>query len=253
MALIRSSRVARSIARARSRAEYSRVGREPEAAPRAGRPRPASSVTSLPAAAAGRHRAPAPGWAGAERGEQQAEEQQQEQHGPLSGRPLSGRGRLPAPRPDRHRPACPARDPVPARRGGTMGRAEPPAAPSTPICWPGLTIINAFFENSTRTLLSFEIAGKRLGADVVNMHAAQSSVKKGETLIDTAMTLNAMRADAIVIRHGSRGGAADRGQGRLPGAQCRRRPARTPHAGAARCADHPPCAGRGRGGEDLPG
>ncbi len=69
----------------------------------------------------------------------------------------------------------------------------------------GLTIINAFFENSTRTLLSFEIAGKRLGADVVNMHAAQSSTKKGETLIDTAMTLNAMRADAIVIRHGSSG------------------------------------------------
>ena len=72
----------------------------------------------------------------------------------------------------------------------------------------GLTIINAFFENSTRTLLSFEIAGKRLGADVVNMHAAQSSVKKGETLIDTAMTLNAMRADAIVIRHGSSGAVA---------------------------------------------
>ncbi len=69
----------------------------------------------------------------------------------------------------------------------------------------GLTIINAFFENSTRTLLSFEIAGKRLGADVVNMHAAQSSVKKGETLIDTAITLNAMRPDAIVIRHGSSG------------------------------------------------
>ena len=69
----------------------------------------------------------------------------------------------------------------------------------------GLTIINAFFEASTRTLLSFEIAGKRLGADVVNMHAAQSSVKKGETLIDTAVTLNAMRADAIVIRHHSSG------------------------------------------------
>ncbi|MAC12069.1 MULTISPECIES: aspartate carbamoyltransferase catalytic subunit [Novosphingopyxis] len=69
----------------------------------------------------------------------------------------------------------------------------------------GLTLINAFFENSTRTLLSFEIAGKRLGADVVNMHAAQSSVKKGETLIDTAVTLNAMRADAIVIRHASSG------------------------------------------------
>ena len=69
----------------------------------------------------------------------------------------------------------------------------------------GLTQINAFFEASTRTLLSFEIAGKRLGADVVNMHAATSSVKKGETLIDTAVTLNAMRADVIVIRHGSSG------------------------------------------------
>jgi aspartate carbamoyltransferase catalytic subunit len=72
----------------------------------------------------------------------------------------------------------------------------------------GLTVINAFFENSTRTLLSFEIAGKRLGADVVNMHAAQSSVKKGETLIDTAITLNSMRPDAIVIRHGSSGATA---------------------------------------------
>ncbi|MBS0253892.1 MAG: aspartate carbamoyltransferase catalytic subunit, partial [Proteobacteria bacterium] len=69
----------------------------------------------------------------------------------------------------------------------------------------GLTIINAFFENSTRTLLSFEIAGKRLGADVVNMHAAQSSVKKGETLIDTAITLNAMRPDIIVVRHAQAG------------------------------------------------
>jgi aspartate carbamoyltransferase catalytic subunit len=69
----------------------------------------------------------------------------------------------------------------------------------------GLTQINAFFENSTRTLLSFEIAGKRLGADVVNMLVAQSSVKKGETLIDTAITLNAMRADVLVIRHEASG------------------------------------------------
>ena len=69
----------------------------------------------------------------------------------------------------------------------------------------GLTIINAFFENSTRTLLSFEIAGKRLGADVVNMTVGASSVKKGETLLDTALTLNAMHPDAIVIRHASAG------------------------------------------------
>ena len=69
----------------------------------------------------------------------------------------------------------------------------------------GLTQINAFFENSTRTLLSFEIAGKRLGADVVNMGVGQSSVKKGETLLDTALTLNAMHPDVIVIRHGESG------------------------------------------------
>ena len=69
----------------------------------------------------------------------------------------------------------------------------------------GLTLVNAFFENSTRTLLSFEIAGKRLGADVVNMSVAQSSVNKGETLIDTALTLNAMHPDTIVIRHDQSG------------------------------------------------
>ncbi len=74
----------------------------------------------------------------------------------------------------------------------------------------GLTQINAFFENSTRTLLSFEIAGKRLGADVVNMAVGQSSVKKGETLLDTALTLNAMHPDVIVIRHEA-SGAVDAG------------------------------------------
>src|SRR5690349_22642805 len=56
----------------------------------------------------------------------------------------------------------------------------------------GLTQINAFFENSTRTLFSFEIAGKRLGAQISNFHPAASSVRKGESLIDTALTLNAM-------------------------------------------------------------
>ncbi len=68
------------------------------------------------------------------------------------------------------------------------------------------TVVNLFFENSTRTMSSFEIAAKRLGADVVNMPVAHSSVKKGETLIDTAVTLNAMRPDALVIRHASSGG-----------------------------------------------
>mgnify|MGYP000847639786 FL=1 len=69
----------------------------------------------------------------------------------------------------------------------------------------GLTQINMFFENSTRTQASFELAGKRLGADVMNMGMAQSSVKKGETLIDTALTLNAMHPDLLVVRHPSSG------------------------------------------------
>ncbi len=65
----------------------------------------------------------------------------------------------------------------------------------------GRTLINLFFETSTRTQSSFELAGKRLGADVMNMSVQTSSIKKGETLIDTAMTLNAMRPDIIVVRH----------------------------------------------------
>ena len=69
----------------------------------------------------------------------------------------------------------------------------------------GRTLINLFFEASTRTQSSFELAGKRLGADVMNMNVATSSVQKGETLIDTAMTLNAMHPDIIVVRHHAAG------------------------------------------------
>ncbi|MGB0497155.1 MAG: aspartate carbamoyltransferase catalytic subunit [Rubricella sp.] len=72
----------------------------------------------------------------------------------------------------------------------------------------GLTQINMFFENSTRTQASFEIAGKRLGADVMNLAVQASSVKKGETLIDTAMTLNAMHPDLLVVRHPHSGAVA---------------------------------------------
>ena len=72
----------------------------------------------------------------------------------------------------------------------------------------GRTQINLFFEASTRTQASFEIAGKRLGADVMNMAVANSSVKKGETLIDTAVTLNAMRPDILIVRH-HQSGAVD--------------------------------------------
>lgn len=69
----------------------------------------------------------------------------------------------------------------------------------------GKTIINLFFEASTRTRTSFEIAGKRLSADVVNVSLSSSSVSKGETLIDTAKTLDAMAADCVVIRHSASG------------------------------------------------
>ena len=71
----------------------------------------------------------------------------------------------------------------------------------------GRTVINLFFENSTRTRTSFELAGKRLGADVINMTVAASSVAKGETLIDTATTLNAMHVDVLVVRHADSGAA----------------------------------------------
>ncbi len=71
----------------------------------------------------------------------------------------------------------------------------------------GKTQINIFFENSTRTQASFELAGKRLGADVMNLGVDKSSVGKGETLIDTALTLNAMQPDILVIRHPSSGAA----------------------------------------------
>ena len=72
----------------------------------------------------------------------------------------------------------------------------------------GRTIINLFFENSTRTRTSFELAGKRLGGDVINMSVSTSSIKKGETLIDTAMTLNAMHPDVLVVRHPDSGAVA---------------------------------------------
>ncbi len=69
----------------------------------------------------------------------------------------------------------------------------------------GRTLINLFFEDSTRTRTSFELAGKRLGADVINMGVSSSSVNKGETLLDTATTLNAMHCDLLVVRHDQSG------------------------------------------------
>ena len=69
----------------------------------------------------------------------------------------------------------------------------------------GRTQVNLFFEASTRTQSSFEIGGKRLGADVINMAASTSALSKGETVLDTAMTINAMRPDFLVVRHPSSG------------------------------------------------
>src|SRR3990170_1948236 len=69
----------------------------------------------------------------------------------------------------------------------------------------GRTVVNLFFEDSTRTRISFEAAAKRLSADVINFSATGSSVSKGESLKDTALTLEAMGADAVVVRHGSSG------------------------------------------------
>ena len=71
----------------------------------------------------------------------------------------------------------------------------------------GKTVVNAFFENSTRTRISFEFAEKRMGADTVNISTTGSSVQKGETLVDTARNLEAMRIDMVVIRHASSGSA----------------------------------------------
>jgi aspartate carbamoyltransferase catalytic subunit len=69
----------------------------------------------------------------------------------------------------------------------------------------GRTVVNLFFEDSTRTRISFEAAAKRLSADVINFSAKGSSVSKGESLKDTALTLEAMGADAVVVRHGASG------------------------------------------------
>ncbi|MGH6894648.1 MAG: aspartate carbamoyltransferase catalytic subunit [Dongiaceae bacterium] len=69
----------------------------------------------------------------------------------------------------------------------------------------GRTVINLFFETSTRTSTSFELAAKRLGADVIAMSVSTSAIKKGETLLDTAMTLNAMKPDVMVVRHSESG------------------------------------------------
>jgi len=78
----------------------------------------------------------------------------------------------------------------------------------------GKTVVNLFYENSTRTRISFEIAAKRLSADVINFDASTSSLSKGESLKDTALTLEALGADAIVMRH-PMSGAAEAGKQRL--------------------------------------
>lgn len=92
------------------------------------------------------------------------------------------------------------------RRSATFWEISTRAVKKTPTL-KGKTILNLFFENSTRTRTSFELAGKRLSADVLNMSVQASSVKKGETLRDTIQTLNAMHPDVFVVRHSSSGAA----------------------------------------------
>ena len=107
----------------------------------------------------------------------------------------------------------------------------------------GRTVVNLFFEDSTRTRISFEAAAKRLSADVINFSAKGSCVSKGESLKDTALTLEAMGADAVVIRHGASGAPyrlATSGWIDARRRQRRRRHPRAPHPGPARRLHHAP-------------
>jgi len=111
----------------------------------------------------------------------------------------------------------------------------------------GMTVVNLFYEDSTRTRTSFEAAAKRLSADVINFSAKGSSVAKGESLKDTALTLEAMGADAVVIRHQASGGPAPPDRlGKRARDQRGRRHARAPHAGAARRVHDAPAPQRRR-------
>jgi aspartate carbamoyltransferase catalytic subunit len=104
----------------------------------------------------------------------------------------------------------------------------------------GRVVVNAFFEASTRTRTSFELAAQRLSADVIDFSEKGSSVSKGETLIDTARTIEAMGIDVIVIRHGAAGSAELLSRSvQVQHRQRRRRRARAPDAGPARPLHHP--------------
>ena len=118
----------------------------------------------------------------------------------------------------------------------------------------GRTVITMFYENSTRTRVSFEVAGKWMSADVINVSSSGSSVAKGESLRDTALTLRAAGADALIIRHPASGAAQQlcgvdgETDGRRPQRhQRRRRHPRASDAGAARRTDHPAATRERRG------
>jgi hypothetical protein len=110
----------------------------------------------------------------------------------------------------------------------------------------GKSVFNLFFENSTRTRTTFEIAAKRLSADVINLNINTSSANKGESLLDTVDNLAAMQADMFVVRHASSGAPHLIAStwpppgGPHPCGQCRRRPPCAPDAGPARHVHHPP-------------
>ena len=111
----------------------------------------------------------------------------------------------------------------------------------------GKSVALAFFENSTRTRISFATAASRLGADTLNLQAESSSLKKGESLLDTVRTLDAMKPDCIVMRHASSGACEFVARHLdIPVINAGDGCARASHAGAARCADHPRPAGLAR-------
>ena len=114
----------------------------------------------------------------------------------------------------------------------------------------GKTVVNLFIEPSTRTRISFELAEQRLSADIINFSAEASSLKKGETLKDTARNLEALNADFIVIRHSASGRAAfSVARAQRQRHQRRRRRARASHAGVARRLHHPRAQGENRRAE----
>ena len=146
----------------------------------------------------------------------------------------------------RRRPHPRRRRPDPRHRRGAGPLADRPIKKLPTLR--GRTVVNLFFEDSTRTRISFEAAAKRLSADVINFSAKGSSVSKGESLKDTALTLEAMGADAVVIRHGASGAPHRLANSRLDRRRASSTPATAPTSTRPRrCSTRSPCGGTSAG------